>query len=292
MTHRSAAQALIVLATALTTSGAALAQATPDAAAAPAAAPAASPITANISLTTNYKFRGQDQDMIGRDDFAKTRGVKPAIQGGFDYAFGESGFYVGNWNSSVNWLKGNSVEVDLYGGYKFKAGPLDMDVGALTYIYPGNSLGNTTELYGAATYANETFGSFTAKYSHTVSKDYFGYAGNKAGSGLKGRNTGYLNLSYSKEIVPKVTLKAAVGFTRFSSDIRHNTAAKNYVDYNVGATYDFGGGLTLTGSVQGANKKDAFNVAAGPLYDFGFYTVQQVYSPNKPRFILTLTKTL
>jgi uncharacterized protein (TIGR02001 family) len=213
MTHRTAAQALIVLATALTSSGAVLAQtaATTDAAA-PAAAPAPN-LTGNVSLTSNYKFRGQDQDMIGKNDYAKTKGLKPAIQGGFDYAFGDSGFYVGNWNSSVNWLKGNSIESDIYGGYKFKAGPLDMDVGALTYIYPGNSIGNTTELYVGATYANESIGSFTAKYSHTVSKDYFGYAGNKSGSGLKGTNTGYLNLAYSKEIFPKVTLKAAVGYT-------------------------------------------------------------------------------
>jgi curli biogenesis system outer membrane secretion channel CsgG len=66
MTHRTAAQALIVLATALTSSGAVLAQtaATTDAAA-PAAAPAPN-LTGNVSLTSNYKFRGQDQDMIGK----------------------------------------------------------------------------------------------------------------------------------------------------------------------------------------------------------------------------------
>ena len=133
---------------------------------------ASAQLTGNVALTSNYKFRGQDQDMIGKNDYAKTKGFKPAIQGGFDYAFGETGFYVGNWNSSVNWLKGNSIESDIYGGYKFKAGDVDLDVGLLTYIYPGNSAGNTTEVYGAA-----TFGPVTAKYSHTLSKDYFAYAG-------------------------------------------------------------------------------------------------------------------
>ena len=54
MTHRTAAKAMIVLAAALTASGAALAQATTDA---PAAAPAPD-FTGNVSLTTNYKFRG------------------------------------------------------------------------------------------------------------------------------------------------------------------------------------------------------------------------------------------
>ncbi|GAA4358112.1 TorF family putative porin [Variovorax defluvii] len=253
---------------------------------------ASAQLTGNVALTSNYKFRGQDQDVLGSNDFAKTKSFKPAIQGGFDYAFGETGFYIGNWNSSVNWLNGNSIESDIYGGYKFKAGPFDMDVGALTYIYPGNSRGNTTELYGAATWADEAVGAFTLKYSHTVSKDYFNYAGHKDGSGLKGRNTGYLNLSYTKEIVPKVTLKAALGYTRMSSDIR-SLGYRSYVDYNVGASYDFGNGLSLAGSVQGANKKSSYLLVADPGIDLGFGPIgQRTWSPNKARFIVTLTKTL
>lgn len=216
---------------------------------------ASAQLTANVSLTTNYKFRGQDQDI------SKSKAVKPALQGGFDYAFGDTGWYVGNWNSSVNWLSGNSLEADLYGGYKFKAGGVDLDVGALTYIYPGNSAGNTTEIYGAA-----TFGPVTAKYSHTVSKDYFAYAG----AGNSGRNTGYLNLAFAQEVAPSLTLKASVGFTRFASDI----TAPNYMDYSVGGAYDFGGGVSLGAAVVGATKKDFF----GPV--------------NKSRVIVSLTKTL
>jgi len=125
-----------------------------------------------------------------------------------------------------------------------------------------------------------------------VSKDYFGYAGNKAGSGLKGTNTGYLNLAYSKEIMPKLTLKAAVGYTNMSSDIR-SLGYKSYVDYNVGASYDFGNGLSLAGSVQGANKQSAYLSVSNPGIDLGFGAFgKQTYSPNKARFILTLTKTL
>ncbi|CAM3463217.1 TorF family putative porin [Paracidovorax anthurii] len=218
-------------------------------------------LTGNVSLTTNYKFRGQDQDA------SKVKAVKPAIQGGLDYSFGDSGFYLGNWNSSVDWLRGNSIEMDFYGGYKFKAGGMDLDVGALTYVYPGNTTGNTTELYGAATY-----GPLTAKYSHTISKDYFGWAGAKT-SGNRGRNTGYLNLAYAQEVAPNTTLKASVGFTRFASDIK-DLGVPNYVDYSVGGAYDFGSGLSLSAAVTGANKKDFF----GPV--------------NKNRLIVTLTKTL
>ena len=218
-------------------------------------------LSANVALTTNYKFRGQDQDS------SRNRAVKPALQGGFDYSFGDSGFYVGNWNSSVDWLPGNSLETDFYGGYKFKAADIDWDVGALTYVYSGNARGNTTEIYGAGTY-----GPFTAKYSHTVSKDYFGWAGARDGSGLKGRNTGYLQLAYSQEVAPKVTLKASLGYTHFSSDIK-SLGVPNYVDYSVGGAYDLGDGFSLSGAVTGANKKAYFG------------------DVNKARLIVTLAKT-
>lgn len=216
---------------------------------------ASAQLAGNISLTTNYKFRGQDQDT------SKIKAVKPAIQGGFDYSFGDSGFYVGNWNSSVDWLSGNSLESDVYGGYKFKAGSVDLDVGVLTYIYPGNSSGNTTEAYIGA-----TLGPVSAKYSHTLSRDYFAFAG----PGLKGRNTGYLNLAFAQEVAPKFTLKASVGFTRFGGDI----TAPNYMDYSVGGSYDFGSGLSLGAAVVGANKKDFFGHV------------------NKSRVIVTLSKVL
>ena len=219
---------------------------------------ASAQLSGNLSLTTNYKFRGQDQDA------SQSKAVKPAVQGGFDYAFGESGWYVGNWNSSVDWLAGNSIESDLYGGYKLKAGAVDLDLGALSYVYPGNNRGNTTELYGAAGY-----GPFTAKYSHTVSEDYFGWAG----TGAKGRNTGYLNLAFAHEVLPKTTLKAAVGYTRFASGIR-DQGVPNYVDYSVGVGYDFGDGVSLGAAVAGATKKDFFG------------------DGNKARLIVTLSKTL
>jgi uncharacterized protein (TIGR02001 family) len=223
---------------------------------------ASAQLTANVALTSNYKFRGQDQDT------GRTKSFKPAIQGGFDYAFGESGWYVGNWNSSVNWLPGNSIESDLYGGYKFTAGGLTWDVGALTYIYSGNKNGNTTELYGAG-----SWGPLTLKYSHTVSKDYFGWAGENSGSGLKGQNTGYLNLAFAQEVAPSLTLKAAVGYTRFASDIK-DLGVPNYVDYALGVSYDFGSGVALYGGVQGANKKNYFG------------------DVNKARAIVMLSKTL
>ncbi|MCT9810258.1 TorF family putative porin [Acidovorax sp. Be4] len=217
-------------------------------------------LSSNISLTSNYKVRGQDQDS------SKTRALKPALQGGFDYNFGNTGFYLSNWNSSVDWLSHNSLEIDLSGGYQFKAGGVDLDMGAITYLYPGNSAGHTTEVYGAASY-----GPFRAKYSHTLSRDYFDFAGATSGSGRTGRNTGYLNIGFARKVAPSVSVEASLGFTRFSSDIR-NAGTPNFMDYSVGGVYHLAHGLSLSAALVGANKQAFF----GPV--------------NKSRIVVTLTR--
>ena len=79
--------------------GGALAQSAP--APAPAPAPEKSPITANVTVVNDYRYRG-----ISQSNF------KPAIQGGFDYAH-ESGFYIGNWNSSLD-----QIGPPLYPGHR------------------------------------------------------------------------------------------------------------------------------------------------------------------------------
>ena len=253
------APAQVTLAVLIALSGSAFAQ---------TAAPAVDPISYNISVVSNYKYRGQDQDT------SKTRGFKPALQGGVDYAHA-SGFYVGNWNSTVDFAAANgqaNVEVDLYGGYKFPLGDVGMDVGALTYIYPGATKANTTELYAAASY-----GPVTAKYSSTISKGYFGVGE----SSSDGRGTGYLNLAFAQEIMPKVTLKASVGSTMFTSDAK-NGGAVNYVDYSIGAAYDLGEGMSVTGFYAGGNKKNAFNYTADG----------STKSLNSGTFIVMLTKAI
>ncbi|MDB5743021.1 MAG: hypothetical protein JWR68_1336 [Polaromonas sp.] len=239
------------------------------------AGPAASPLSFNIALTSNYKFRGQDQDQ------SKTKVFKPALQGGVDYAF-DSGFYLGNWNSTVNWTRylpsnpSNHVEIDIYGGYKFNAGPLAMDVGALTYFYPGASGASTTEAYLGA-----GFGPLSAKYSHTVSKGYFGIG--KEFLVGEGRGTGYLNLAFAQEVMPNVTLKASLGFTNLKSGA-NSAGLPDYLDYSVGASYDLGSGLALSGAFVGADKK--------PSYVYPAAVDTSGRSINKNTLVVMLTKTL
>lgn len=193
-----------------------------------------SPVTANISLTSKYKYRGQDQG-----DPEKT--FNPAIQGGFDFSM--AGFYVGNWNSSVGF--GGGTEVDLYGGYKGEIpGGVGYDVGVLTYVYPatGGSAFNTTELYGGFSYSIAT-----AKLSYVLTDKYFG--------AVDSRGTVYLDLGANVPLAPGLTLNGHVGYTRLASD---STYGPNYYDYKVGATYEIGHGFSVAGAVAGASKKSEY----------------------------------
>ena len=205
-------------------------------------------VATNFSLTTNYKFRGQDQ---GNN--------KPALQGGFDYAH-SSGFYVGNWNSSIGFTDAG-IEMDFYGGFKGElAKGFGYDVGVLQYAYPSLSAANTTELYAALSYSIAS-----VKYSRTVSSKYFATP--------EGKNTGYWDLSANYEVAKNLTLNAHAGFTQFSGGAK-SFGAVNYTDYKLGATYDVGSGFSLGGAVVGATKKDFY----GDI--------------NKARVILTLTKSM
>lgn len=188
-------------------------------------------LTANVTVASKYKYRGQDQSDT-KEDFI------PAIQGGFDYASGA--FYIGNWNSSIGFAHG--TEVDLYGGFKGEAAGMGYDVGVLTYYYPGTgaSVLNTTELYGALSY-----GIVSAKYSLTVSDKYFGVP--------DGNGTGYLDLSANYEFMPGTTLNAHVGYTGFSSGAK-DVGAVNYTDYKLGATKDLGNGFSASAAWVGADK--------------------------------------
>ena len=208
-------------------------------------------LTANVALTSKYKYRGQDQSDA-------TSEIVPAIQGGFDYTLG--GFYLGNWNSSIGFAHG--TEMDFYGGYRATAGAFGWDVGLLQYYYPGSGVSNlnTTELYGAMTWTM-----FTGKYSYTVSDKYFGFE--------EARGTGYLDLAVNFPLMDKLTLNAHVGYTAFPGDAE-SLGAENYTDYKIGATWDFGSGLTLGGAYVGADKKEVY----GDI--------------NKGRIIVTLTKAM
>lgn len=183
-----------------------------------AAAQASSPhtVAGNMSIVSDYRFRGISQTF-----------QQPAIQGGIDYSH-SSGFYVGNWNSNVsgNSFADGTIEMDVYGGFKKGFGDVTLDVGLLQYLYPGAEAAgvkyDTLEAYIGASWKW-----FTLKYSITLD-DYFGAADSDG--------SGYLDLSASYELAPKLNLVAHIG-----QQTVENFKNLDYTDYKIGFTYDLNG---------------------------------------------------
>jgi uncharacterized protein (TIGR02001 family) len=197
-------------------------------------------VTGNINLVTDYRFRGISQT-----------NAKPAVQGGFDWAH-TTGVYAGVWGSNVSWLSdggagrvSSSLELDIYGGYKFKGAGLDWDVGLLQYWYPGRYPGgftnpNTTEVYGAGTWKQYTF-----KLSYSLT-NAFGFAGSRGSIYLDG--TGNFDLGDGFNLI------GHLGYQRIDGGSGRSTSACSYADYKVGVTKEYFG-LTGAAALVGTNAK-------------------------------------
>ncbi|QWD36909.1 hypothetical protein G6669_02210 [Polynucleobacter paneuropaeus] len=235
---------------------------------APAAdAPEASPITANVTVTNDYRYRG-----ISQTNF------KPAIQGGFDYAH-DSGFYVGNWNSSISWVSDSAnynagksvsspIEMDFYGGFKKEliGEGFASDLGLLQYYYPTSGYPtsqllanpNTTEIYAAQ---NFTFGPVTGfvKFSYAVST-LFGTI-NSTGSYYPDLTANYDTGFWGLSLNGHVGYQYVAGNQPNGATLINNASVSNvsnstlfsYTDWKLGVTKDFGGGLSGAIAYVGTN---------------------------------------
>lgn len=242
--------------------------------AAPADAPEASPVATNVTIVNDYRYRGLSQSNF-----------KPAIQGGFDYAH-ESGFYIGNWNSSISWISdsfgqnggygGNGsagktvsapIEMDFYAGFKKEVigEGFASDIGFLQYYYPtsgipaGATNPNTSEVYVAQSF---TFGPLTgfANFSYAVSTT-FGTA-NSTGSYYPD-----LILNYNTGVWG-MTLNGHIGYQYSAGNVNDNSTSYvgnsilngirnstlySYTDQKLGVTKDFGSGLSAAIAYIGTN---------------------------------------
>jgi uncharacterized protein (TIGR02001 family) len=212
-------------------------------------APAASPITYNIGAVSDYRYRGISQSKL-----------KPALQGGIDYANGP--FYVGTWASTIGWVKdlmvatnranagtpgyvpvdekGAPVEWDLYGGTKgdIIKDTLTYDVGVLAYVYLGQKFHDigmanpdTGEFYGALTY-----GVFTGKVSISATP-LFGVP--------KSKGSQYYDLSANFDLGSGFTLTPDVGYQNVTGSFAKAVNA-SYTDYSLTLGKDFGKGLSAS----------------------------------------------
>ena len=191
--------------------------------------------TGNLTVASDYRFRGLSQTFR-----------QPTVQGGFDYSH-SSGFYVGNWNSNVSgnlFLNGAGVEMDVYGGFKFQpVKDFTADIGLLHYYYPGATIGTTGVKYNnSEIYFGGTYKWFSAKYSYGLT-DFFGLNNTTAGgyaftalpAGGNSKGSSYLDLNANFEVADKTILTLHAG----RQTVRHY-GGLNYTDYKLGIARDFG----------------------------------------------------
>jgi uncharacterized protein (TIGR02001 family) len=225
-------------------------------------------VTGNLGLTSDYRFRGISQSQNA-----------PAVQGGIDYTHA-SGFYIGNWNSSVSsqvYTEGAGIESDLYAGWKKDIyNGLTLDVGSYNYFYPRaavNGTGSNFDTYEA--FVGLGYGPVSVKYSRTLGNGYFGVANAK--------NTNYTSVDLNQSLaligaeLKDLSLVAHYGRTSVA-----NNSNLNYNDINVGLSYTCPNEWTVSAKYYtNSSMTDAFQTA-------NTVTGQQLY---KNTFVVGLTKT-
>ncbi len=148
-------------------------------------------IEGNVTLASDYSFRGWSQTM--RD---------PALQGGFDIGL-ESGFYVGTWGSNVNFGADDegdvaSMEWDIYAGWSGEVGDgVGLDFSIIHFEYPGDRDDlNYQELAASVSFNDFTLGiNYSPEYLAVDDVAFF-----------------YPYLAYSYGFANDVSLDLAVGF--------------------------------------------------------------------------------
>lgn len=200
--------------------------------------------TGSVTLTSDYVFRGVSQTQNG-----------PAVQAGLEYAHA-SGLYIGTFGSNVSWVsvksfkdstgadvpgtlpfkESNSMELDLYAGYRGSAGDFGYDLGAITYYYPGKKVSGIESPDTTEVYLGGSWKWLSAKYSHVVSKNFIGwydYANQR-----KSRGSNYIELNANYDLGDGWSLQGHVGRQKVK-----NVNDASYTDWKLGVSKDLGFGV-------------------------------------------------
>jgi uncharacterized protein (TIGR02001 family) len=211
---------LAALASLMTLAGAAFAQAP-----APATPPPDWTHSGNVTLVSDYNFRGVSQ----------TQG-KPTAQATLDFSH-VSGLYAGLFGSGVShaaYNNGSGSEVDVYGGYKLALdADSNVDLGLVTYWFPGanyTAAGRNIKYHTQDLKIGYNRGPINVYAWLTVSKNWFGFAIDPvSGRYADTKRTTYFEANFNPELAPGLTLSLHAG-----KQIVRNMEDFNFVDMKVG----------------------------------------------------------
>ena len=171
--------------------------------------------SANVTIATDYRFRG-----ISQTDNS------PTIQGGFDYAYAPLGVYLSAWASNVDFAE--SSEFDFYAGIAGEVNGIGWDVGGLYYTYPGDSTKpelDYFEVYGSLSY---DFGMFDVTAGVAYSPDFFAETGDAV----------YVYGDVSIPLPHGFSISGHVGNQSIYDNVVFDTP--DYTDWLIGVSKDIG----------------------------------------------------
>ena len=183
----------------------------------------------NADVTSDYVFRGVSQ--TGRYD--------PAVQGGLDLGYGIA--YAGTWASNVKFGDGTDAEVDLYGGIKPKLGPVQLDLGAVYYAYPGAPTVDDVPYWEFKALGSVPAGPLTLGAAFYYSPDFTFTPGVTA-------HGYYYEANAAFSPIKNVTASGAVG----RQEISNSTA--DYTTWNLGLTWAFAPHFSIDARYWDTNK--------------------------------------
>ena len=181
----------------------------------------ASNLSWNAAITSDYAYRGQSLS------------DGPAIQGGLDYAFGDSGFYASIFASNADFGDtditgdgkddGPTIEFDFFAGWNHDlSDDWNLDLSFARYSYFGEH-----NDYGSSDY-NEYIG----KITYAKMLDFsVAYANNYGNLGYQGF---YYHLGGNWDIGHEFNLNAGFGYSDFSDGV------PSFEDWNLGISRQFG----------------------------------------------------
>ena len=185
-------------------------------------------ISANVTLASDYAFRGVSQT---DNQFA--------IQGGFDWA-SDMGIYLGTWASNVDsqFFGGATdpqIELDLYGGYANElSNGFGYDIGYLRYQYPGGSDFNTNEIYGVLSYKG-----FSGSVNYS---DELNFVGSDS-------SAWYWKAAYEHTFPYEIGFSAHAGYSAGDAFSDDDALGGTYTDWSLGLSKNLAGvdlGLVYT----------------------------------------------
>jgi uncharacterized protein (TIGR02001 family) len=198
---------------------------------------AAAGFSANVGAASEYLFRGMPMS------------DGPALQGGLDFT-GHGGGYAGIWATNVLYDGESGAELDLYGSVPLKAFGLDLELGAVVYLF------SETGDRGAAAqervdYFELLLGGQFGPVSGRVfySPDYFN----------SGSESVYLTISSSISLTAGTHLFGQFGGLDWKGIDR-------YMDYSAGLKSVTPSGLTFSLGAHGTTRRTVSSPAAGPTF--------------------------